>query len=277
MWIVSRAHNTGDYLTGGPHLERTRGSCRRAGCGATCTHPSIRPSVRPSRSLQEVPAQRRTTQPRAPYWHCPCPQVERAKKCLDFASTVYLLHLFFVWGAGGSFPLSLVWWGTNVGGLLLMALLGEWLCVRREMADIPLCEYLGAGESGEGLASRLSVIAHPCMCAARVRAARPPTTRSVQMGPSRADSRSGRAVCRTHPDTHPPTHSACVRAQPACAGAAGATPVRRARRRQCRPVVPPAWRAQGPGHRLQTNVARRASGAGTPSGIPSSWRWGSCL
>ncbi|KAG1680597.1 hypothetical protein FOA52_015045 [Chlamydomonas sp. UWO 241] len=64
--------------------------------------------------------------------------VERAKRCLDFASTVYLLHFVFVWAAGRSFPLSLVWWGTNACGLLLMALLGEWLCVRREMADIPL-------------------------------------------------------------------------------------------------------------------------------------------
>ena len=33
-------------------------------------------------------------------------------------------------------------WLTNVAGLLIMALLGEWLCVQRELADIPLSESL---------------------------------------------------------------------------------------------------------------------------------------
>lgn len=30
----------------------------------------------------------------------------------------------------------------NVIGLLIMALVGEWLCVQRELADIPLSELL---------------------------------------------------------------------------------------------------------------------------------------
>ena len=33
-------------------------------------------------------------------------------------------------------------WATNVVGLLIMALMGEWLCVQRELADIPLSESL---------------------------------------------------------------------------------------------------------------------------------------
>lgn len=35
-------------------------------------------------------------------------QVERAKKCLDFAATCYLLHLAFVSIVGG-FPTTVTW------------------------------------------------------------------------------------------------------------------------------------------------------------------------
>mmetsp|Transcript_5022 Transcript_5022/g.8757 ORF Transcript_5022/g.8757 Transcript_5022/m.8757 type:complete len:250 (-) Transcript_5022:370-1119(-) len=63
--------------------------------------------------------------------------VERAKKCLDFAATCYLFHLIFCCVHEG-FPTSLGWWLSSSAGLLVMALLGEWLCVRKEMQDIPL-------------------------------------------------------------------------------------------------------------------------------------------
>lgn len=36
-------------------------------------------------------------------------QVERAKKCLDFAATCYLLHLAFVSIVGG-FPTTVTWY-----------------------------------------------------------------------------------------------------------------------------------------------------------------------
>ncbi|KAJ9527285.1 hypothetical protein QJQ45_025567 [Haematococcus lacustris] len=68
--------------------------------------------------------------------------VERAKKCLDFASTAYFLHLVACWGYEG-FPLSLAWWTVNALGLLITSLLGEWLCVRREMQEIPLGSLRG--------------------------------------------------------------------------------------------------------------------------------------
>jgi len=77
--------------------------------------------------------------------------VERAKKCLDFASTCYIWHLVFCCIHSG-FPMSLEWWATNSLGLLIMSLLGEWLCVRREMQDIPLASVRnarrGSGPSG---------------------------------------------------------------------------------------------------------------------------------
>lgn len=63
--------------------------------------------------------------------------IERAKKCLDFSATVYVIHLFICIMYGG-WPSSLTWWIVNLTGLVLMALLSEWLCIRREMREIPI-------------------------------------------------------------------------------------------------------------------------------------------
>eukprot|EP00775_Hariotina_reticulata_P000597 gene597-884_t len=65
--------------------------------------------------------------------------VERAKKCLDFAATCYIWHAIFVCCYSG-WPRSAPWWIANVIGFLTMLLLGEWLCVAREMQDIPISE-----------------------------------------------------------------------------------------------------------------------------------------
>eukprot|EP01025_Chloroclados_australasicus_P041013 TRINITY_DN4320_c0_g1_i1.p3 TRINITY_DN4320_c0_g1~~TRINITY_DN4320_c0_g1_i1.p3 ORF type:complete len:209 (+),score=16.23 TRINITY_DN4320_c0_g1_i1:177-803(+) len=65
--------------------------------------------------------------------------VQRAKKCLDFTVTCHFIHLCVCWGVIG-FPKSVEWWITNLLGLTVMTLLGEWLCVRREMEDIPMSE-----------------------------------------------------------------------------------------------------------------------------------------
>lgn len=43
-----------------------------------------------------------------PHPSLPWEQVERAKKCLDFASTTYFLHLCFSWGFDG-FPARFEW------------------------------------------------------------------------------------------------------------------------------------------------------------------------
>lgn len=63
--------------------------------------------------------------------------VERAKKCLDFTATIYILHLMATVGFGG-FPTSAAWWITEGLAFGLMVVLGEWLCARREMRDISL-------------------------------------------------------------------------------------------------------------------------------------------
>ncbi|KAJ6815985.1 protein SYS1-like protein isoform X2 [Iris pallida] len=63
--------------------------------------------------------------------------IERAKKCLDFSATLYIIHLFVCIIYGG-WPSSFTWWVVNLTGLALMALLGEWLCIRRELREIPI-------------------------------------------------------------------------------------------------------------------------------------------
>ncbi|XP_010249812.1 PREDICTED: protein SYS1 homolog isoform X2 [Nelumbo nucifera] len=63
--------------------------------------------------------------------------IERAKKCLDFSATVYIIHLFICIAYGG-WPSSITWWVVNGTGLAVMALLGEWLCIRRELREIPI-------------------------------------------------------------------------------------------------------------------------------------------
>lgn len=63
--------------------------------------------------------------------------VERAKKCLDFSATVYILHLVAAWVCVG-FPRTAVWWVSNIAAFVGTALLSEWLCLRRELRDIPI-------------------------------------------------------------------------------------------------------------------------------------------
>ena len=84
--------------------------------------------------------------------------VERAKKCLDFGSTVYFWH-FVATCIYSGFPARLEWWVVNGCGLAVMALLGEYLCIRRELMDIPLSalrSFRGAAGSSSGRAAASS-------------------------------------------------------------------------------------------------------------------------
>ncbi|XP_051147785.1 uncharacterized protein LOC127262956 [Andrographis paniculata] len=66
--------------------------------------------------------------------------VERARKCLDFCATLYIIHLFICVAYGG-WPSSITWWVVNITGLAITALLGEYLCMRRELREIPISRY----------------------------------------------------------------------------------------------------------------------------------------
>ncbi|TVU34351.1 hypothetical protein EJB05_16183 [Eragrostis curvula] len=72
--------------------------------------------------------------------------IERAKKCLDFAATLYIIHLFISIVYGG-WPASVTWWVVNITGLAIMALLGEYLCIRRELKEIPISSRLRASKN----------------------------------------------------------------------------------------------------------------------------------
>ncbi|KAL2462708.1 Coatomer subunit beta'-1 [Forsythia ovata] len=66
--------------------------------------------------------------------------IERAKKCLDFSATLYIIHLFICIIYGG-WPSSITWWVVNITAFAVMALLGEYLCMRRELREIPISRY----------------------------------------------------------------------------------------------------------------------------------------
>jgi len=68
--------------------------------------------------------------------------VERAKKCLDFTLTVYIIYFLccIIYGMG-QFPSTVSWWITNSVSVILMAVLGEYLCQKKELKEIPLNRF----------------------------------------------------------------------------------------------------------------------------------------
>ena len=67
--------------------------------------------------------------------------VEKSKKCLDFSVTLFVLHvLLCTYYQGGRIPHTMDWWIVHILGTIIMVLLGEYLCSRREMEEIPLLQ-----------------------------------------------------------------------------------------------------------------------------------------
>ena len=63
--------------------------------------------------------------------------VGRSKQCFDFTATLHGFHLLACVLYGG-WPRSVFWWALNITTLILMAVLGEYLCMRRELLPITL-------------------------------------------------------------------------------------------------------------------------------------------
>ena len=63
--------------------------------------------------------------------------VEKSKKCLDFSVTLFVIHIIFCSIYGG-FPSTWDWWIIHVMGMIVMIVLGEYLCSKKELSDIPL-------------------------------------------------------------------------------------------------------------------------------------------
>ena len=72
--------------------------------------------------------------------------VERARKCLDFGATLYVLH-FFVCCMHAGFPLHWEWWAANIAAMVFSVVLGEYVCARNEMRDITIVRRSSAGDN----------------------------------------------------------------------------------------------------------------------------------
>jgi hypothetical protein len=65
--------------------------------------------------------------------------VEKSKKCLDFAVTLFFVHFMICTIYDGKAVLqSFDFWIVHVLGMIIMVLAGEFLCSRKELMDIPL-------------------------------------------------------------------------------------------------------------------------------------------
>jgi len=62
--------------------------------------------------------------------------VIKPRKILDFSMTKFLLHFVVCWFYGG-FPLQWLWWLFQGISTLIETLLSEYLCVRREIQEMP--------------------------------------------------------------------------------------------------------------------------------------------
>lgn len=62
--------------------------------------------------------------------------VQRARLCMDFSVSMYMFHLVYCMAYDG-FP-GWLWWGVTVASCVCTTVLGEYLCMRREMMDIPI-------------------------------------------------------------------------------------------------------------------------------------------
>nr|CAG4635775.1 EOG090X0FH3 [Artemia franciscana] len=64
--------------------------------------------------------------------------VGRTKLCLDFSTTIHILHLLFCWHYSGFFPKTATWWITNILCVAITCVCAEFLCLRSEMKAIPI-------------------------------------------------------------------------------------------------------------------------------------------
>ena len=67
-----------------------------------------------------------------------CVVVEKSRKCLDFAVTMHACHLAACLAYSELELPHWTWWLCHGSALVVMIVLGEYLCSRRELQDIPL-------------------------------------------------------------------------------------------------------------------------------------------
>ncbi|XP_040059950.1 protein SYS1 homolog [Gasterosteus aculeatus] len=64
--------------------------------------------------------------------------IRRGKQCLDFTVTVHFFHMIGCWIYNTHLPSTLSWWLVNGACMVLMAVLGEYLCMQTELRAIPV-------------------------------------------------------------------------------------------------------------------------------------------
>jgi len=64
--------------------------------------------------------------------------VEKSRKCLDFSATFFAFHFFVSFIYSNFFFPKISWWFSHILALILLVVLGEYLCARRELREIPL-------------------------------------------------------------------------------------------------------------------------------------------
>lgn len=64
--------------------------------------------------------------------------IRRGKQCLDFTVTVHFFHMIGCWIYNAHLPAALSWWLVNIACMALMAVIGEYLCMRTELRAIPV-------------------------------------------------------------------------------------------------------------------------------------------
>lgn len=62
--------------------------------------------------------------------------VGRAKRALDFSTTLFAMHLGCVVLYSKEFPGTLVWWIVNGGGVVAMTVVGEVFAKRQEIREM---------------------------------------------------------------------------------------------------------------------------------------------
>ena len=64
--------------------------------------------------------------------------IQRAKQCLDFTCTLHFIHFIICCIYSSHFPTYITWWLVQLACIVLMVVVGEYLCFRSDMKDIPL-------------------------------------------------------------------------------------------------------------------------------------------
>ena len=139
------------------------------------------------------------------------PIIERAKKCLDFVATAYGIHFVVASIYAHKLPNTVAFYCTQIFCIVLSAVLGEWLCLSRELQEIPIAappsELLPLTSEPAGEAPAYGGRRSPFGGAVRATAER----RSAAHSGSgyRHSSRGGRAARARHASTSRRRRSIC--------------------------------------------------------------------